>query len=430
MRTVMKAAEVIHVWANQAQSDGRNPQGNCYFTGPTLYSYGRHYVVGRHVKGSRGRTAVLLNSNTSSPTTNRHRSHARQAVQHLTTFHVPLTDRDARPAEYMDAYAVEMRQAIELASKARGRKGQHFATAQWAVDQANRLAEFFGLRRRLTLPANLADAIAQANADRAAADRRNAKAIAERAKRAAAELERVRAVALAAVDDWRAGRISVIPGVYNYANLLGGDLLRLTGDGQTVQTSRGATVPAPHFRRAYRTLKRLHDAGHGYAANGHTLHVGHYQVSRMSGGMVRVGCHDFQWNEVTTFAHTAGLDGPATGPTTVADVPAGLLLLTDPDDVSRIKATVGPAADDFPAFFVVPAPAGGYYAEVWGVGSTRPDVTDPATRLELPDAPPAVPPAVQCPTCNGRGNVQGERCFTCQGYGVVTPATNSEGGAM
>jgi hypothetical protein len=49
----------------------------------------------------------------------------------------------------------------------------------------------------------------------------------------------------------------------------------------------------------------------------------------------------------------------------------------------------------------------------------------PARRIKIDRS--STPPAVQCPGCNGRGNVEGERCFQCQGYGVITPA-NTEGG--
>lgn len=50
-KTVFDNAMTAHVWANQSQSEGRSNNGNFYFTGRRLYSYGSHFIVGLFLPG-------------------------------------------------------------------------------------------------------------------------------------------------------------------------------------------------------------------------------------------------------------------------------------------------------------------------------------------------------------------------------------------
>lgn len=81
---------VAHVWAQQRQPEGRSHNGNFYFNGRTLYSYGSHYPVGIFA-GVGG--PVFLNSSRSSITTEgKHKGPARRAVSHLESFYLPSLD--------------------------------------------------------------------------------------------------------------------------------------------------------------------------------------------------------------------------------------------------------------------------------------------------------------------------------------------------
>lgn len=57
---------VAHVWANQSQDSARSHNGNFYFEGRAIYSYGSHYVAGYIAPGP----LYLVNSDHSSCTTN------------------------------------------------------------------------------------------------------------------------------------------------------------------------------------------------------------------------------------------------------------------------------------------------------------------------------------------------------------------------
>ena len=80
MKRVVSTSEVPHLWAHQSQDSARNGQGSLYFDGDTIYSYGSHFPVARHVTGAHGRSAVLLTSRSHSITTARHVSGVHSAI--------------------------------------------------------------------------------------------------------------------------------------------------------------------------------------------------------------------------------------------------------------------------------------------------------------------------------------------------------------
>ena len=104
-RTVFANYMVAHVWANGSQNSGRSNNGNFYFEGPTLYSYGSHYIAGYRTKAGE----CLVNTATYSISTSRHTSYAARAVGYGRAYGVAgLTDiaetlRDIEnPGRYTD----------------------------------------------------------------------------------------------------------------------------------------------------------------------------------------------------------------------------------------------------------------------------------------------------------------------------------------
>jgi hypothetical protein len=75
-----------HVWAQHSQTFGQSGNGNFYFEGRALYSYGRHYVAGYlapAVGDLSGVGLALINSDSNSVTTAGHVSDAAGASRHL-----------------------------------------------------------------------------------------------------------------------------------------------------------------------------------------------------------------------------------------------------------------------------------------------------------------------------------------------------------
>jgi hypothetical protein len=87
---VFNTGEVPHLWAHHTQDEARNRQGNLYFTGDTIYSYGSHFPIARRVTNDAGQRAVLFTTASYSVTTSGHCSAVRYAIPSgVPVFHVP-----------------------------------------------------------------------------------------------------------------------------------------------------------------------------------------------------------------------------------------------------------------------------------------------------------------------------------------------------
>ena len=301
IKTVFGSAEeVCHLWAHQTQETAKS--SNCYFNGDTVYSYGSHFPMGKIVT-RKGQTAVLLTTRDYSNTTAKHKGYARGATRHMTQFFVPVLS--AKPREQFDTYQPRVLEAMEKAGKARTNREWHINHAAALVAEANRFAEFFGLKPRLTMPENVEAAVAEAKRlDDAAKRRESARITREnnaRIKREAA----AKAEALEDVELWRKGEKSSI----RNSRLLDSVALRITADGSEVESSQHATVPVAHAQRAYRIGLRYIAKHAEYHRNGTVVRVGHYSVDSMdTAGHIRIGCHNIEWAEVERLAKLAGWD--------------------------------------------------------------------------------------------------------------------------
>lgn len=86
MQTKFSNDMVAHVWANQSQEYGQSNNGNFYFQGRVLYSYGSHYIVGIIAHDGR----AILNSDSSTMTTSgKHKPAAWWAVRGRESFSIP-----------------------------------------------------------------------------------------------------------------------------------------------------------------------------------------------------------------------------------------------------------------------------------------------------------------------------------------------------
>lgn len=72
----MNNSMVAHLWANEKQESAHG--SNFYFEGESIYSYGRHFEVGRIVRNKRGEKAYLINDTYYSSTTSKHQYYVRE----------------------------------------------------------------------------------------------------------------------------------------------------------------------------------------------------------------------------------------------------------------------------------------------------------------------------------------------------------------
>jgi len=80
MKTVFNNSMVAHVWAAQSQESGRSNNGQLYFNGRRIFSYGGHYCAGYALPRRDGSTLYLYNTDSYSITTSRHLNEVHRAI--------------------------------------------------------------------------------------------------------------------------------------------------------------------------------------------------------------------------------------------------------------------------------------------------------------------------------------------------------------
>ncbi len=196
-QTVFSNDMVAHVWAQLRQPSGRSNNGNFYFEGASLYSYGSHFLAGYILDG-----VALLNADSYSISTAKHMSYASRAVSHRDHFYIAsLTDwrdalgfmawrtrnKDSANPEYVKRWKGNVRKLLleHAANLARRRNAYRYETDS-RHDEREEAGEF--LTRMAGLPAAAWGAIKK---ERARLDAAKAKADA-RAKAKAAHESAVR----------------------------------------------------------------------------------------------------------------------------------------------------------------------------------------------------------------------------------------------
>jgi hypothetical protein len=293
-RHVFHTSEIPHLWAHRAQDDARNQQGNLFFNGDTIYSYGSHFPIARHVYNQHNEHAVLFTTRNYSNTTAKHTYKVRAAIPRnvpvFTTAHV-----SAPPEQLASEYA----RRIELFEKA-ARQNRGLALhdrvdkADQLRDEANRYARFFDTGHVFREPDDWAEL--RAEADIKEARRREKQAERDRiqreeiARRYAEYEQRQKKTLGERIAGWRAGGN---PYIYDAEPTM----LRINGD--EVETSRGARFPLSHARPGIALVNKTVATGKEWTPNGHTLHLGHYAIDKIDAdGTVHAGCHLVPYAEV------------------------------------------------------------------------------------------------------------------------------------
>jgi hypothetical protein len=297
---------VAHNWAHQT---GRKHRGfNMYYEGETIFSYGAHFPIARHVTDERGASRVLMTTKSYSVSTAKHKGTVWRAVPDKSVaFDVPdvMAAGEGRHLRNFDSYKERMDAALSKASRARQRKNMHLRDAERMVEQGNAYRHAFKLGRRrkpLALPDDLAAYL-------------NEKRKTETAQRKAderARLKRERDMRdkwLAGDNNWRGygehGSALVRLKTHNEAHWKNNNVPTST---HYVETSLGIRVPADEAIKVFRVMKACRARKQGWQRNGETLQAGTWQIDKIDEhGNLRAGCHFITWKAAEPVAQQLGL---------------------------------------------------------------------------------------------------------------------------
>jgi hypothetical protein len=260
-------SQVAHLWANQLQDEARN-SGNFYFNGKTIYSYGGHFPIAKHIELD-GERAVLFTTRGYSNTTAKHISVVRQAASHLNVIkcHNPNTTHE----ENFNRWKIDAELVAAKLPKAK-KPEKYLNELEYINSQANKYAQFFGLE----LPAILTTilSIKDKNEWTAYHDQKTAILEAERLK-LEAELKKQHKKALI---DWKAGK------THRLYTRIETDYLRVNEEAARIETTQAVQIPMELGKRLFYSIKE------------NTLKVGdkvlNFEVNEV-GAKIKIGCHTF-----------------------------------------------------------------------------------------------------------------------------------------
>jgi hypothetical protein len=323
-------ANLAHTWASGEYERGRSGDGRMLFSGATIYSYRESWPMAVLFIDRNGVQQVLINGDSYSVSTSKHQGLVQGAVTHLPAI-ARLSLDSVKDFSYMvRANGKDLRQwpDVALARLAsfwndfvEGFR-RHIVAEESRADRARKngpwIREGLGrdIERAIALGAafgfsnvsfgDLEALRAQITAEKAEQDERNRIENERRAK--IAKERRLELESTSLISDWYAGS--------NDGVMLGSarvyiqaydcrTLLRRSKDGETVETSRGASVPWLDALKLYTFAKRVE--GKGYAPPPDVA-CGPYRLTSISkAGDVKIGCHDLLMVEMQALAEREGV---------------------------------------------------------------------------------------------------------------------------
>lgn len=276
--------EALHIYANHPEREGRC--SSISFIDGVLFSY--NTAIAEHAYNEQGQEAFIVNLTSYSMTTSRQQSKLAYALNHKQKLYIRFLGFNTRGLApkrldnkaLIDRYENEAASLLAKAGRARLKADQYRADAFNLLKELTEYFAFFGIKYD-GLMRDLSElealAIEQDNKARELAKIRKAEKIKEQAE---------------ALEKWRNGE-----NIYNHFEVTA---LRIKDD--EIQTTRGARIPVEHAIKAWPLLKRIHDSGIDYYANGHSIHLGHYTVTSLQNETLTVGCHKIPYSEVLNIA--------------------------------------------------------------------------------------------------------------------------------
>lgn len=299
-RNVYPTDRIAYLWMHKTQSEARNQLGNLYFQVATIFSYGSHFPIAKHVTSKNGKqTAIEFTTRSYSKTTSKHLCLVRRAIPSgVTVFNVQNVN--GYHSDNIKAYMLESKQTLEKAARSRKYATKLLDQALALRDECRAYAKFNGekMPRFAFLPANkeltgLRERLKIVDAKQRKLD---AKANKERAEREAIEKAKQLEKAQSAMSAWLAGgdidtwSIRILPCE-----------LRIVDN--EVETTLGASVPIDHAVRVLKAIRKVVASGQEFVTNGHTIPVGHHKVDRIeANGTLHAGCHHISLQAIERIA--------------------------------------------------------------------------------------------------------------------------------
>ena len=286
----MKTQEIVHQWAQQNGDQGKC--GNVFYENKTIYSYGYHFKLAQFYDG-----IVLVNSDSYSVSTSKHQNYVRGAISHLTSVSVPILFDPDKNASFRNlAHKTNLEYLAgcidnNIKSLATARKKESYISAiQYNIENLRLYID------RMNVPKTCQGVLTKLYYEHGFEVNEQVLQNIREVKKSA----RVKAQAKARRDATKWINRT------NEKHFSSSDpvFLRLSEDGENVETSQGVRVPTDQARLLFAVVKR--SAINGTSLNSDQLNgcgqIGYYSINRIVKGDITAGCHHIKYKEIAEFA--------------------------------------------------------------------------------------------------------------------------------
>jgi len=300
----MTRQSIEHNWAHKVEAvyKYQHTQGNLFYEGDTIYSYGKHFPIASHYTSEAGKEAILFTSRGYSVTTSKHIGQVRQAIPR----NIPVIYcynpqvRGWNKLEHLEnkahyeKEAIRLNNALILSRKGTKKEARLLSELNQVQENARAYCDFFVIdpvpMEKMT-DSKRAEIIAFDKAQKARAKAQ------EKARAIEASLSQAEKIA-----QWLASERNSLP----YDCPL---ILRVNGD--NVESSKGASVTVRQARyHLPAILKMIKACGNGRASydlehGGHM--VGAFKLLSIDCDNTTIGCHVIPNGELIKLADTLGV---------------------------------------------------------------------------------------------------------------------------
>ncbi len=288
MKTIVNKSTVAHMWANQLQQQAKTPTRNFYFEGDTIYSYGGHFSIAKHV----GNNKVLFTYRSYSNSTAKHIRQVEYAANHLECIYVynPTGSQHENFAEFLR----DMKNKLTGLLNAR-KPEKYIEPARHVYQRAVKYAEFLGV----AVPNELTELIESVDKGEYKIYLAN-----EAARIAKEQAERERIAHKKAISDlkkWYKGenmRLYTRHGDRDHLRII--ERMEDKKHIKRIETSQGIEMPLEVARKAYNWVKLTIQAG-GCNGDCH-FKILDYEVTALTSKLMTIGCHKIEMKEIEKIA--------------------------------------------------------------------------------------------------------------------------------
>ena len=270
MRKVLRNTdEVIHVFAQQTQSEGRNQSGSIFFEYAKIYSYGYHYLLGEFID----KETILINDKGYSNTTAQHINSLSGATRQYKRFYVTETN--------LTLVHAEINETLAKIPKARVNKAAYLNRILSLFESLNEYLEYTKTKTKVSKLKEYREIkrIVQR------LETNKEQILLEVAEMLKAKEKRQLEKNKENIKLWRSYE-------KNYLHGLKSSFLRFSKDMTNVETSGGVKIEV----KKAKVLYKLIEAGKDIKG----FKLDYYTVIGIKDNILKIGCHNIPMKEVNT----------------------------------------------------------------------------------------------------------------------------------